>query len=87
MPNTKTLNEEDVARLKKVVSEGCQVLQEVDDLKAGLSDTVKAIAEEMDIKPANLNKAIKIAHKANFHEAKDDFDEVEDILDITGRKV
>jgi hypothetical protein len=86
MPN-KALNEEDVARLKKVLAEGCQVLQEVDDLKAGLSDTVKAIAEEMDIKPANLNKAIKLAHKANFTEAKADLDEVEDILDITGRKV
>lgn len=86
MPN-KALNEEDVARLKKVMAEGCQVLQEVDDLKAGLGDTVKHIAEEMDIKPANLNKAIRLAHKAGFTEAKADLDEVEDILDITGRKV
>ena len=39
------------------------MLQETDDLRAGLRDTVKHIAEELDIKPTVLNKAIKIAYK------------------------
>lgn len=86
MPNTTAFKQEDVARLKEIVNEGCRVLQEIDDLKGGLSETVKAISEELDIKPANLNKAIKLAHKANFSEEKDNLDEIEDILDITGKK-
>lgn len=84
---TKALTPEDVARLKKLFSEGVTVLQEIDDLREGLGETVKAIAEEMDVKAGNLNRAIKIAHKASFQEAQADFTEIEDLLDITGRKL
>lgn len=76
---------EEKAKLKQLVDEGCSVMQEIDDLKGGLKDTVKAIAEELDIKPAVLNKAISIAHKANRSEVSKDFELVEDILDAVGR--
>ena len=58
------LSSEDKARLKQLVDEVYNVLQEVDDL-GGLRDTIKSIADEMDIdiKPSVLNKAITIAHK------------------------
>jgi hypothetical protein len=46
---------------------------------------VKAIAEELDIKPSVLNKAISIAHKARLQEAKQDFDDVETVLQTVGR--
>ena len=54
MAFNKTFNQEEVARLKKLIQEGDQVLYEVDSLQVGLRETVKAIAEEMDIKPAIL---------------------------------
>ena len=80
-----TISSEEKAKLKQLVDEGCSVLQEVDDLKGGLKDTVKAIAEELDIKPAVLNKAISIAHKARLQEAKQDFEDVETVLQTVGR--
>jgi len=86
MSHNKSFNAEEQARLKQLIKEGCQVQSEIDILKEGLRDTVKAIAEEMDVKPAVLNKAIKVAHKANFQEQYDDFDTLETILDITGHK-
>ena len=76
---------EDIARLKQLMNEGSQVLQEVDDLRVGLSETVKAIAEEMDLKPAQLNKALRIAFKASISEERAKFDEIEDILAAAGR--
>lgn len=79
------ISSEEKAKLKQLVDEGCSVLQEVDDLKGGLRDTVKAIAEELEIKPAVLNKAISIAHKARLQEAKQDFDDVETVLETVGR--
>ena len=79
------ISSEEKAKLKQLVDEGCSVLQEVDDLKGGLRDTVKAIAEELDIKPSVLNKAISIAHKARLQEAKQDFDDVETVLQAVGR--
>ena len=85
MAFNRTFNEEEKARLKRLIDEGSQVLYETDALKEGLSDTVKAIAEEMDLKAATLNKAIKIAHKAKFSEERDKFDELETILEAVGK--
>ena len=79
------INEEEKAKLIKLVYEGCLVLQECEDLKGGLRDTVRAIAEEMDIKPAVLNKAITVAHKAKLAETRADFEDMETILETVGR--
>ena len=79
------INEEEKAKLIQLVNEGCLVLQEVDDLKGGLRDTVRAIAEEMDVKPSVLNKAITVAHKAKLTEARADFEDMETILETVGR--
>ena len=78
-------NQEEVARLKKLIQEGDQVLHEVDALSTGLRETVKAIAEEMDIKPSILMKAVKIAHKAKFTDERNNFDELETILEVVGK--
>jgi|TARA_A200000159_G_scaffold29078_1_gene25707 transposase-like protein len=80
-----TLSPEDKAKLTQLVDEGCSVLQECEDLKGGLRDTVKAIADEFDIKPGVLNKAISLAHKAKLTEAKQDFADVEEVLETVGR--
>ena len=81
----KVFNQEEIARLKKLVTEGDTVLHEVDALNTGLRETVKAIAEEMDLKPSVLMKAVKIAHKAKFQEEYDKFDELETILESIGK--
>ena len=47
----RTYGAEEKAKLERLVREGVTVLQEVEDLNAGLKDTVKAVAEELDIKP------------------------------------
>ena len=85
MAFNRSFNAEEQARLKQLIDEGCKVTFEIETLKEGLSDTVKAIAEEMDIKPAILNKAIKTAHKANFQDQFDDFDALETILETVGK--
>tara|TARA_Y100000992_G_C21190031_1_gene455128 strand:- start:448 stop:711 length:264 start_codon:yes stop_codon:yes gene_type:complete len=85
MAFNKVFNQEEIARLKKLVTEGDTVLHEVDALNTGLRETVKAIAEEMDLKPSVLMKAVKIAHKAKFQEEYDKFDELETILESIGK--
>lgn len=85
MAFNRSFNGEEQARLKRLIDEGCQVTYEIETLKEGLRDTVKAIAEEMDLKPATLNKAIKVAHKASFQDEYDKFDELETILETVGK--
>ena len=81
----RTYGAEEKAKLQRLVDEGVTVLQEIEDLQAGLKDTVKSVAEELDMKPALINKAIKVAHKANFGEESDKFDELETILAAVGK--
>jgi hypothetical protein len=62
-----------------------RTLHEIDDLTAGLNDTVKAIAEELEIKPAVLKKAIKVAHKAKLGETNQDHEQLNTILETVGK--
>ena len=52
------ITQSDKDRLINIINEGVKVNQEIDDLREGLRETVKAIAEELEIKPSLLNKAI-----------------------------
>ncbi len=76
---------EQKTKLAHIITEGIQISQEIEDLNAGLSDTIKAVAEELEIKPAILKKAIKLAQKSKFTDASADFEELTDILETVGR--
>ena len=76
---------EQKAKLVQIVNEGVTILQELDDLRSGYNDTVKAIAEELEIKPAILKKAIRIAQKSNLGETNDNHEQLNDILTTVGR--
>mgnify|MGYP001170472925 FL=1 len=78
---------EQIAKLKSVIQDGVQIKREVEDLNGGLKDTVSAIAEELEIKPAVLNKAITKAFKGDFERDQSDLEAVEEILDVTGNKI
>ena len=83
--SAKMFSSEQKAKLTQLVNEGIAVLSEIEDLSAGLNDTVKAVAEELEIKPAILKKAIKIAQKAKFGDTNADHEELTDILETVGR--
>jgi len=81
----RSFNDSEIQKLKQLMNEGIQVTGEVEALREGLKDTVKAIAEEMDMKPAVLNKAIRIAYKHEFAKVQDSFSAVEEVLQAVGR--
>ena len=76
-------NDEERNKLKTLIKEAIGVQMEVETLTGGLNDTVKAIADEMQIKPAVLKRAIKSAYKRDFDRARDDIDMIESILNAT----
>jgi len=73
------------AKLERLVNEGATVLREIEDLSTGLKETVKAVAEELDIKPALINKAIKVAHKQDWEKVADEFDDLETLVVTVGK--
>jgi len=81
------ISEADKVRLKHLVSEGVRVKQELESLNEGLKETVKAIAEELEIKPSLLNKAIRIAYKGDLQIHANELEDVETILDAIGMRI
>jgi hypothetical protein len=81
----KNFNDSEKQKLIQIISQGSQVLGEVNDLRTGLRDTVKSIAEELELKPALINKAISIAHKGNYQNLSDDMDTLDSILTAAGK--
>lgn len=73
------------AKLTQLVNEGMQVMMEVETLTEGLNDTVKAIAEELEVKPSVLKKAIRIAHKSKLGETNAENEELNTILQTVGK--
>ena len=72
------------AKIKQIISEGITVMTEIQDLTEGLNDTIKAVAEELEVKPSVIKKAIKIAQKDQWDSVWKEFDDLETIVDISG---
>lgn len=81
----KSFNGDQKIKLAQIFNEGMAVMHEIDTLQGGLTDTIKAIAEELEIKPGVLKKAIRIAHKAQFGQEKQDHYLLETILETVGK--
>ena len=83
--STKVFSQEEKLKLTQIINEGMAVMHEIETLTGGLSDTIKSIAEEMEIKPGVLKKAIKLAHKSEFGREQSDHELLETILTTVGR--
>ena len=81
----RTYGSEEKAKLQRLVDEGVTVLQEIEDLQAGLKDTVKSVAEELDMKPALINKAIKVAKNLDWDKHQDEFEDLETLVVTVGK--
>ena len=82
---SRMFSSEQKSKLSQLFTESVAVLTEIEDLSSGLNDTIKAVAEELEVKPALLKRAIKIAQKSRFTEANADHEVVTDLLETVGR--
>jgi hypothetical protein len=78
--SSRTFNNEAKIKLTQLINEGLAVLHEVETLNGGLNDTIKAVAEELEIK-----KAIKVAHKSRLGETNKENEELNTILETVGK--
>jgi hypothetical protein len=78
------ISPENTARLKQLVKDGVSLLQECEDLKQGLSETVRAVADELEVKPAIINRLIKDVQKNKMNDRRDDHEILEELYKIAG---
>ena len=82
---SRTFTLDQKTKLTQIINEGMAVMQEIEDLNGGLSDTIKAVAEEMEIKPSVLKKAIRVAHKMELGKTQQEQELLENILHTVGK--
>jgi hypothetical protein len=85
--SNRTFNNEAKIKLTQLINEGLSVTQEIETLQGGLTDTIKAIAEELEIKPGVLKRAIKVAHKARLGETNKENEELNLVLATVGKTI
>ena len=85
MSAPKTFSGDQKIKLTQLINEGMGVMREIETLNEGLSDTVKAIAEELEVKPSVLKKAIRIAHKASLTQTNQEHEDLNTILETVGK--
>jgi hypothetical protein len=82
---SKMFSADQKAKLNQLFNEGVATMQECEDLMGGLSDTIAAVAEELEVKPGILKKALKIAQKSKWTDTNADHDTLTDILETVNR--
>ena len=85
--SSRTFTTEQKNKLTQLINEGMTVMHEIDTLQGGLGDTVKAVAEELEVKPSVLKKAIRVAHKASLTQTNLENKELNTILETVGKTV
>ena len=85
MSDARTFTGDAKIKLTQLVNEGMAVMHEIETLQGGLTDTIKAVAEELEVKPSVLKKAIRIAHKASLGQTNKEHEELNDILETVGK--
>ena len=83
--STRTFSAEAKIKLTQLINEGMGVLHEIETLTGGLNDTIKAVAEELEVKPSVLKKAIKVAHKSKLGETNKENEDLNTILETVGK--
>jgi uncharacterized protein YukE len=85
MSNGRVFNQDEKTKLTQIINQGLSTLNEIETLNGGLSDTIKAIAEELDIKPSVLKRAVKTAYKSSLTQTNQDHEDLNTILETVGR--
>ena len=85
-----TLTADDQTKVKQTIEAGVQVLREVDTLKEDMKTYVTGLAEELDIKPTTISKAIRLAHKnekdgSAVKAAQEEMSDIEVLLHAAGK--
>lgn len=79
------LSADDKVNLNQFFEAGVGQLQEIEDLKDSLRDLAKARAEELNVKPAVLMKALRLHYKSSLQDAEEEMEAVRNILVGSGR--
>lgn len=79
-----TITPDDKKKFASLEAAALQTYQQIDDLKEGLKEMVKAVAEEYSVKPVVFTKAFRAVYKNKIADDKEQNADVHEVLHING---
>lgn len=79
------LSPDDKIKINTLIEKGILINQEIADLRGGLNDAVKKLAEEIGCAPKVIKQAMKVASKGNLKDIQEDVENLEEVLRVAGR--
>lgn len=80
-----SLDRDDIIKLKHCIESGTQVLNDIEQLRESMKETVEAVSEELDIPKKFLNKAIRLSYRQQgTEESRKELDVIEELLEAAG---
>lgn len=83
----KNLSGDEVQKLKSVVNSLVVSLQHIEDIREQMKEMVTEIAEDLEIKKADITAAAGALHKQNIAEKRAKQDALEDLLETLGYEI
>ena len=84
-----TLTPDEQTKIKQTIEAGVQVMREIETLREDKKTYVDSLAEELDVKPSTISKAISLAFKNEkedaVSQAQQEMTDVEILLQAAGK--
>jgi predicted regulator of amino acid metabolism with ACT domain len=71
--------------VRDLIEKGLNIAQEIADLRGGLNDRIKKVANDIGCEPKVLKDALRVAKKGNLTEVQENVENLEEVLRIAGR--
>lgn len=85
LENLQNLSVEDQKKVKEFTDVGMRMLQDMEDFREGLKEKTKDLAETLGIDASDLTAHLKAQFKNTFEKAKEKFEILETLAQISGR--
>jgi predicted regulator of amino acid metabolism with ACT domain len=76
---------DDKIKVRDLIEKGLNIQEEISDLRGGLNDLIKKVAEDINCEPSVLKQALRVAKKGNLAQVQENTENLEEVLRIAGR--
>lgn len=80
----KNFNDKEIEKLKNTLNSCRVTLRHIDDLKAQMKELVQELADDLEIKPSEINKAARALYKEDIADKRTQHEAIEELLSMAG---
>lgn len=83
----KNFKQHEIEKLQSVLASMQVSLQHIDDIREQMKELVKEAADELELKPSEINKAARCLYKQDIADKRAQLEALEELLQIAGHDI